>query len=472
MAFNISYNIQAFDKFTSPARKIARSVEQLDTKFDKLNRSMKRASQGMKELGQAMSLKVTAPLGLLGGFALKAAADLESLEVSFSTMVGSAEKAQDVIKSLTTFTARTPFQLEGVAKAARQLLAAGVSVENMESKLKFLGDISAGANVPLSDMAAIFAKVKNKGKAMTEEILQMSDRGIPIIDALAKEFGVTKNQVFDLAQKGKISFDVIEKSLRKMSEKGGIFFDLMAKKSGTLGGLFSTLKDNVFLASSELGKSIVTVFDLKTKMSSLIATIHRATESFKSMSPAMQKTIILGGFIISTIGPLLVGLGLLIKSLAFAKTAVVVLFAPLKLMGMLLLTTAGRAKIAAIAMSLYGKATKIAGFAMAAFNLFMKANPIVRVISLILTAVGALAAFAQEVKSFLSLPIAKLFGDKAEIEQTVKTNGVAVDSAQAGQQSQFNGTLNINGAPQGSTLRTQTNEPNFNVGLNLAPVGG
>ena len=70
---------------------------------------------------------------------------------------------------LTDFTAKTPFQLEDVGAAAKMLLSFGVAGDDIIDRLQVLGDIAAGANVPLQDMAAIY------GKTLSER--EGADRG-------------------------------------------------------------------------------------------------------------------------------------------------------------------------------------------------------------------------------------------------------------------------------------------------------
>ena len=62
------------------------------------------------------------------------------------------------------------------------LLAFGVEGDQIIGKLQFLGDIASGAGVPIQDLAQIYGKAMAKGKAQTEELNQMSERGVPILD--------------------------------------------------------------------------------------------------------------------------------------------------------------------------------------------------------------------------------------------------------------------------------------------------
>ena len=343
MAFDVSYIYNLVDNISPNLKKIQSNVSKLDKS---ITDSTKRMSRNFTDLGKKMATRVTLPLGLAGGMALKSAAKMENLETSFVGILGSGEKASALVKDLFEFTAKTPFQLEGVAKSAKQLLAAGVSSEKMTENLQMLGDISAAANVPLSDMSQIFAKIKNKGKAMTEEILQMSDRGIPVIDILSREFGVTKDAVFEMASKSQISFKMMERAMQNMTKEGGFAHKAMILQSKTLTGVISTMRDNITLAMGEVGE--VFIEDAK-KMAIAVTELAQKFKVFAQQNPGLIKVMVTFSGILALLAPLLIFLGTLgfaitglittVKAFAavalFAKTGVIALKA-----AMLLLNTA------------------------------------------------------------------------------------------------------------------------------------
>ena len=82
-----------------------------------------------------------------------------------------------MIKDLTEFTARTPFQFDGVADSAKILLGFGSTVSEVKDRLQFLGDISAAIGTPLKDLAVIFGQVQAAGKLTGERFIQLAERG-------------------------------------------------------------------------------------------------------------------------------------------------------------------------------------------------------------------------------------------------------------------------------------------------------
>lgn len=351
MGNKVSYLIQLQDKFSRQGDKIRKTAKRMVGGFNKLDRKLKKTGVKLARLGKkakesgaklakfgkTLQKNVTLPLAIFGTVALVQSAKLETLATSFETMTGSAEKGQKLLQQLTQFTATTPFQLAGVAKATKTLLAFRVPLDKMLPTLRMLGDIAAGTDAPLSDIAQIFGKARAKGKLMTEEILQLAERGIPIIDVLADKFKVSKATIFDLASKSKISFNVMQGALQDMTAAGGIFFSQTQRQSATLGGLFSTLKDNLLLISAVFGDIIVEVFGLKGGISDLnefFGELRTKIKAFAEANPVLTKLIAVFVLLIAILGPILFVVGKLVVVFGFMSVAAGVL--GISISGMLL----------------------------------------------------------------------------------------------------------------------------------------
>jgi tape measure domain-containing protein len=392
---NLKLIVQAIDRVTKPARQMGAALGDISrrAKLERLQINLRRALERLQalaavaqkvgkrlsEMGGGAFKKLTLPLAAVGGFALNAFGKMEQLQTSFKSMLGNAEAAKNMVKKLSDFAANTPFQLQGIGAAARQLLSFGVAQGDVVKRLRMLGDISAGANVPLSDMAAIFGKAKAKGKAMTEELLQLSDRGVPIIDTLAKGLGKTKDEIFTLASQGKISFAILARAMQSMTSEGGVFYKQMDEQSKTLFGKLSTLRDNITLFLVQVGDVIAKTFGLKNGIDGLIVQIQKLRDGFEDFAkanPVLVKTVFVFGAMAAVAGPVLMALGQMSMGIGGVATAV-------KVLG---------PGIAAV-VSVFGNliAALRAGYsAMAALNVVFAANPF----GLIVVAAAALAGAA------------------------------------------------------------------------------
>lgn len=181
---------------------------------------------------------------------VKSGAKLQTMEVGFRSIMGGAEGAADMVAKLNKFTAATPFRLEEVSRSARSLLAVGVGANDVQDRLRMLGDIAAASGNSISDIADAFAKVQAKGKVELENLNQLAERGIPIFDQLRKVTG-DANMEFGA---GAVSVEQYNQALAMMVEKGGFAEDAMKNLSETVDGKLSTALDNVEQALGKLAQ--------------------------------------------------------------------------------------------------------------------------------------------------------------------------------------------------------------------------
>lgn len=181
--------------------------------------------------------------------------EFQQLEVAFTTMLGSADKSSALMAQLTQTAAITPFGLQEVASGAKQLLAYGTSAEKVNETLVRLGDIAAGLSIPLGDLVYLYGTTQTQGRLFTQDMRQFMGRGIPIVEELAKQFGVTKDEVGALVTAGKVGFPEVEKAIVAMTSEGGKFGGLMEAQSKTIVGQISNLEDAIDMMFNNIGQS-------------------------------------------------------------------------------------------------------------------------------------------------------------------------------------------------------------------------
>ncbi len=181
--------------------------------------------------------------------------EFQQLEVAFKTMLGSEEQANVLMGQLVDTAAKTPFDLQGVANGAKQLLAYGTSAEDVNGTLIRLGDIAAGLSIPLGDLVYLYGTTMTQGRLFTQDLRQFQGRGIPLADELAKQFGVATDKVGELVTAGKVGFPEVQKAIEAMTNDGGKFGGLMEAQSKTITGQISNIEDSISTAFNNIGKS-------------------------------------------------------------------------------------------------------------------------------------------------------------------------------------------------------------------------
>ena len=276
--------------------RIGADTRNLNKELGRVQRNMRSMTSNLTRMGQSMSSSITLPVLAIGGAALKSAADLETLETSFISLTGGAEQAAGMMKQLNEFTAKTPFQIEAVAKSARQLIASGTGIDEVNGQLQFLGDIAATSGTSIDDIAAIFAKVNAKGKVELDNLNQLAERGIPIFEALSEATGLPASAL----GAGAVSVEQFNQVLQGFSEEGGFAAGAMLRLSNTVSGKFSTAMDNAKLAMASLGEQLLPI------ASKALDTFTSLAQKFTQLD-AGTKRIALGiGAVTAAIGPMLV----------------------------------------------------------------------------------------------------------------------------------------------------------------------
>nr|GFB80720.1 hypothetical protein [Tanacetum cinerariifolium] len=252
--------------------KLKSSVDQAGANFSNLGRTAVNGNNAAAASFNELANSATQSGEQMTKEIINIRSEFEGLYVAFTTILKSKERADALMNQVISFAANTPFGLTETAKATKQLLAYGVSSEDVIDELRTLGDVAAGVSQPVGELAYLYGTLKTQGRAYAMDIRQFTGRGIPIIAELAKVLGVAKNEVMGLVEEGKVGFPEVQKAFQNMSGAGGAFFNLMDKQSLTTGGRISNLKDNIDQMFNSFGESNTSLINAGISgISSLVA---------------------------------------------------------------------------------------------------------------------------------------------------------------------------------------------------------
>ena len=251
----VAIEIELLDRISGGLDRVNRKMDALKGYTDEAKKGLSglenvsdRVKKSLMGLGMAFSMK-----GLVSEVA-NVRGQFQQLEVAFNTMLGSAEKADALMAQLVRTAAITPFDLEGVAQGAKQLLAYGMEAENVNETLTRLGDIAAGLSMPLNELVYLYGTTMAQGRLYTQDLNQFTGRGIPMIQELAKVFGVAESKVKDLVEAGKVGFPEVQKVIENLTGEGSKFGGLMEEQSKTITGQISNIEDAIATMFNDIGK--------------------------------------------------------------------------------------------------------------------------------------------------------------------------------------------------------------------------
>lgn len=276
--------------------------------------------------------------------------EFQKQRIALTSILGDSMKAETIFNRIKELAVASPFQFKELASYAKQLSAYSIPYEDLYDTTKRLADISAGVGVDMGRIILAYGQVRSAAFLRGQELRQFTEAGIPLVDELAKRFTVLENKVvsagdvFDKISRKEVSFGMVKDVLWELTNEGGKFYNMQEALAESLAGKWSNLQDawDVMMADIAEGNSGV------------------LSDSLEILTKLMKHW--------ETVADIL---GMLAFVYGSYRTAVM----------------------------LTNVATKGLLVVQNALNAAMKKNPIIWIITLIGTVVGALVMFREEVKT-------------------------------------------------------------------------
>ena len=213
---------------------------------------------------------VAASLGALGVKAVQAAGNFQQVQAAMTNMLGSAERAKNLLGQLQDFAAKTPFEFNDVAAASQKFLAFGFTAEQIIPTLKAVGDAAAGVGLGKEGIDRItlaLGQMAAKSKVQSDEMLQLTEAGIPAWQMLADKIGTSVPQAMDMVSKGAVDAQTgLQALVGGMEEKFGGMMDQQAQ---TITGTWSNMMDGLSQSAIAVGQQISDALNLPDLFASL-----------------------------------------------------------------------------------------------------------------------------------------------------------------------------------------------------------
>lgn len=240
---------------------ITANIEQFKQAVQGLADQVKRESKGMatnlstignglSNFGNIMTMGVTVPLAAAAGAAAKFSFDTiaaaEQASIAFETMLG-PQKARSMLEDLADFAANTPFELQGLESSTQKLIAMGFEAEECIPLLTSIGDAASGlgaGQAGIDQITRALGQMNAKGKVSAEEMMQLTETGIPAWQYLAD---VISNgdipTAMQMVTNGVVDADTAIQALQDGMNRD--FGGMMSKQAQTLTGVLSNMADAV-----------------------------------------------------------------------------------------------------------------------------------------------------------------------------------------------------------------------------------
>lgn len=256
--------VHAADPFGPDAQRAAAAVEQrvhaLNVELGRVPAEAQQAGAGMAQVSArsaamgdsvgvatakatqlALALATAFGGGQLARSALETGASFETLRVRLEQVLGGAAAAEQAFTKIKALATSTPFEVKDLTEAYIKLTSFGL--KPTEQQLTALADTAAvagGGTEALQRVVLALGQAWAKTKLQGDEILQLTEAGVPVWDLLAKATGKNVVELQKLSESGALGRDVILKLFDALGEKNA---GASARLMATFSGAVSNAKD-------------------------------------------------------------------------------------------------------------------------------------------------------------------------------------------------------------------------------------
>lgn len=259
---------QAFGGLASVASVVPRALSGAVSAVGRAGARMGNAlADGMRGPATAGVAAVVAGIGIAAGKGFSRLTAIDTARAKLTGLGNDASSVDAIMGDALASVKGTAFGLGEAATVAAGAVAAGIKPgEQLQRTLKGVANIASASGSSMQETGAIFNKVAATGRAYTENINQLADRGIPIWQALATQLGVTTDEVRTMATEGQIDFqtfsDAAAAAAGTVAAEMGKTVPGAAKKffaamgrigANALGGIYTKIAPLILAATSALG---------------------------------------------------------------------------------------------------------------------------------------------------------------------------------------------------------------------------
>jgi tape measure domain-containing protein len=327
--------------FQANAKPVISALNQIDAKLQHTTRSLRSTGESFTRLGKEIGLTLSLPIAALGGASLKAAADIQSLEASltsvlakFDTGLSIEQAVSNEIEHLKDVTNELGVSFSAsVGPYTRYLAASKDSLETNRKVIRSFLGLSAGLGLTTQDVDRVIRaleQMQSKGKVMAEELkLQLGDAVPGAVGLFAEAMNVTEAELFKMMEQGEVSSSVLADVANTIDKKYGAAID---KGSKTIRANTNRIANAFYMLRVNVGRGMDETFKINDKMAAFAEWLTKVSNNFARLDENGKKVILSIGLFLAVVGPLLIALGAIARILSFAVLGFNLLIKPILLL--------------------------------------------------------------------------------------------------------------------------------------------
>lgn len=199
---------------------------------------------------------------------LQASANMELLKKGLSFSLGDSG-AEQLIENVKAIGEASAYDTNELLPMARAWVNIGDNAERATSKMQTIVDAGSAfglTNDQIGRVNTALTQMQMKGKISAEEMMQLTEAGLPAWDLLSTQMGVPVAQLQKMASEGELTQDAMNTLFDGMKAKTE---GAASSMSNTLMGQFSNLEESVTNSMAGIGDIMSDAFDIPSILSEL-----------------------------------------------------------------------------------------------------------------------------------------------------------------------------------------------------------
>lgn len=196
---------------------------------------------GWAKTGAVVVGGMVAAVGALAvGGGISRALNIEDAQAKLKGLGHDTQAIEAIMTDALASVKGTAFGLDAAATTAAAAVASGIKPgQELERYLRLTADAATIAGVSMEEMGSIINKVQAKGVAQMEDLNRLTERGIPIMQWLADEYGVTADAMSEMVSRGEVDAETFRRAIE--NNIGGAALSAGDTTRGALANMMAAL---------------------------------------------------------------------------------------------------------------------------------------------------------------------------------------------------------------------------------------
>lgn len=256
----------------------------------------------LASIGTKLTATVTTPLVAAGTAAISAASDVQQYHNQFSALLKSSGKADELWDKLQNYGIKSPFDVTGLADAAKQLMGFGFSADETYDTLQTLGNVAMGDADHLYNIARAYGQVVSQGKLSKRYLNAMVNNDFSPYLALADYLGTSAEEVQSIladTKQTEITVETLQEAIKASAEEGGRYYGMLEAMNNTLKGQLANLKEAIWAIGAKFGSYFL------EPLRDIVSVLATVVEKVQDWDEEQVKSIVNMAMFAAAAGPVL-----------------------------------------------------------------------------------------------------------------------------------------------------------------------